>query len=55
MGGERTAEPGQLVDVEEPGEMVPRVLGDAETGVAVAFAASTVPDLGRKLCTQWMI
>ena len=38
VGVERAPEPGQLVHVEEPGDLLPRVLRDAETGVGVPFA-----------------
>ena len=40
VGVERAPEPGQFVRVQEPGNVVPRVLGDAETGVGVPFAQS---------------
>ena len=43
-GVERAAAPGQLVGVEEPGDVVPRVSGDAETGVGAALAQA--PFLG---------
>ena len=38
VGVERATEPGQLVRVEEPGDVVPRVLGYAEAGVGAALA-----------------